>query len=93
MQVYSLPVIGTVKDIPNIVEEKNIEHIVIAIPSLKNSELKKIIDYCNKTKAKVQMIPKIEDLMTGKVSVSHLKNVEVEDLLGRDPVELDIASI
>ena len=39
------------------------------------------------------MIPKIEDLMTGKVSVSHLKNVEVEDLLGRDPVELDIASI
>ena len=93
MQVYNLPVIGTVKDIPNIVEEKNIEHIVIAIPSLKNSELKKIIDYCNKTKAKVQMIPKIEDLMTGKVSVSHLKNVEVEDLLGRDPVELDIASI
>src|SRR5699024_1476771 len=39
------------------------------------------------------MIPKIEDLMTGKVSVSHLKNVEVEDLLGREPVKLDIDSI
>src|SRR5699024_1110206 len=48
---------------------------------------------CSKTKAKVQMIPKIEDLMTGKLSVSNSKNVEVEDLLGRDPVELDVDSI
>src|SRR5699024_5515649 len=43
--------------------------------------------------AKVQMIPKIEDIMTGKVSVSNLKSVEVEDLLGRDPVKLDIHTI
>src|SRR5699024_8472681 len=40
-----------------------------------------------------QMIPKIEDIMTGRISVSHLKNVEVEDLLGREPVELDINAI
>lgn len=93
MQVYNLPVVGTVKDIPTVVMQKNIEHIVIAIPSLKNGELNQIIDYCNKTTAKVQMIPKIEDLMTGRVSVSNLKNVEVEDLLGREPVKLDIDSI
>ncbi|MEI3611389.1 polysaccharide biosynthesis protein [Pseudogracilibacillus sp. SO30301A] len=93
MQVYNLPVIGKVKDIPDVVTQRKIDHIVIAIPSLKNGELNKIIDYCNKTSAKVQMIPKIEDLMTGRVSVSSLKNVEVEDLLGREPVELDIDSI
>src|SRR5699024_5869594 len=93
MQVYNLPVVGTVKDIPTVVMQKNIEHIVIAIPSLKNGELNQIIDYCNKTTAKVQMIPKIEDLMTGRVSVTNLKNVEVEDLLGREPVKLDIDSI
>src|SRR5699024_4257606 len=69
------------------------DHIVIAIPSLKNGELHQIIDYCNETDAKVKMIPKIEDLMTGRVSVSNLKNVEVEDLLGREPVDLDIDSI
>ena len=93
MQVYNLPVVGTVKDIPEVVMKHQIDHIVIAIPSLKNGELNQIIDYCNKTSAKVQMIPKIEDLMTGRVSVSNLKNVEVEDLLGREPVELDIDSI
>ena len=93
MQIYGVPVVGKVKHIPEIVEQKQIEHIVIAIPSLKKSELQKIVAYCNKTKAKVQMLPKIEDLAEGRVSVSQLKNVEVEDLLGRDPVELDIRSI
>lgn len=93
MQVYNLPVVGTVEDIPELVKSMQIEHIVIAIPSLKSGELKQIIDQCNQTKAKVQMIPKIEDLMTGRVSVSSLKNIEVEDLLGREPVVLDMASI
>src|SRR5699024_9750456 len=93
MQIYDLPVAGTVKHIPKVVERFKIEHIVIAIPSLHNGALEKIITECNKTNVQVQMIPKIEDLMTGKVSVSHLKNVEVEDLLGRQPVKLDINAI
>ena len=93
MHLYDIPVLGTVRDIPCIVNERDIEHIVIAIPSLAQNQLQKIVDECTKTNVQVQMIPKIEDLMTGKVSVSALKNVEVEDLLGRDPVELDIAAI
>ncbi|MHA6250718.1 polysaccharide biosynthesis protein [Oceanobacillus sp. CAU 1775] len=93
MELYSLPVVGTVANIPEVVEKYNIDHIVIAIPSLKNGQLKKIVESCSGTSAQVQMIPKIEDLMTGKVSVSSLKNVEVEDLLGREPVKLDIDAI
>ena len=93
MQVYDLPVEGTTRDIAAVAEKLKIEHIVIAIPSLRNGELEKIVAECNKANVKVQMIPKIEDLMTGKISVSHLKNVEVEDLLGREPVKLDIGAI
>ncbi|ASN04225.1 polysaccharide biosynthesis protein [Virgibacillus necropolis] len=93
MQLYNLPVLGQAKDIETVVKNHNIEHIVIAIPSLRNGALNKLVVECNKTNAKTQMIPKIEDLMTGKVSVSQLKNVEVEDLLGREPVELDINTI
>ena len=93
MQLYNIPVVGSVADIPEIVLKYNINHIVIAIPSLTSAELNIIVEQCNKTNVKVQMIPKIEDLMTGKVSVSNLKNVEVEDLLGREPVELDINQI
>ncbi|MRH41240.1 NAD-dependent epimerase/dehydratase family protein [Aquibacillus halophilus] len=93
MQLYNLPVAGSVKDIPRLVKELTIEHIVIAIPSLQNGELTAVVSKCNETNAKVQMLPKIEDIMSGKVSVNTLKNVEVEDVLGRDTVELDITTI
>ncbi|MDM8101190.1 MULTISPECIES: polysaccharide biosynthesis protein [Oceanobacillus] len=93
MEILSLPVIGMSKDISEIVENMQVEHIVIAIPSLHNGALKKLINQCNETGVSVQLLPRIEDLMTGKISVSNLKNVEVEDLLGRAPVKLDIGAI
>src|SRR5690625_4833147 len=93
MEVYGIPVLGKIKDIKSVVEEHHIDHVVIAIPSLRSRDLNKIVFKCNETKAKVKMIPKIEDLMTGKVAVSQLKSVEVEDLLGRQLVELDIGAI
>lgn len=93
MYVYDLPVVGKIKDIQTVVEKEAIEHIVIAIPSLHQKELARIVEECSMTEAKVQKMPKIEDIMTGKVSVSTLRNVEVEDLLGREPVKLDTAQI
>lgn len=93
MQVYNLPVIGKVEQLPKLVGENNIEHVVIAIPSLKNGELKRIVEFANEAEVKIQMIPKLEDLASGRVEVSHLKNIEVEDLLGREPVMLDSESI
>ena len=74
-----------IEDIPSIVEKNKMENIVIAIPSLTKKEMKKIYDQCAKTKAKTKILPLIEDLVTGKVSVSHIRDVEVEDLLGREP--------
>ncbi|MFC4386573.1 polysaccharide biosynthesis protein [Gracilibacillus marinus] len=93
MQLYNIPVAGGSKDIPAIVKELEIEHIIIAIPSLTQGALTEIVAQCNSTNAKVQMIPKIEDIVSGKISVSALKNVDVEDVLGRAPVELDINAI
>lgn len=93
MQMYDLPVAGSSKDIPKLAKELEIDQIVIAIPSLTNGALSEMVATCNSTNAKVQMVPKIEDIVSGRVSVSTLKNVDVEDVLGRDPVELDINSI
>ncbi|MGN8646348.1 polysaccharide biosynthesis protein [Gracilibacillus sp. HCP3S3_G5_1] len=93
MQLYDLPVAGSTEDIPELVIKLEIDHIVIAIPSLTNGTLSELVAICNSTNVKVQMVPKIEDIVSGKVSVSSLKNVDVEDVLGRDPVELDINSI
>ncbi len=93
MQLYDLPVAGNTNEIPELVKNLEIDHIVIAIPSLTNGALSELVAICNSTNVKVQMVPKIEDIVSGKISVSSLKNVDVEDVLGRDPVELDINSI
>ncbi|WP_182199804.1 polysaccharide biosynthesis protein [Paraliobacillus salinarum] len=93
MEIYGIPVIHSTEHIPSIVEKFGIEHIVIAIPSLTNGELSEVIGRCNQTEAKVQMLPKIEDLASGRVSVSALRSVDVEDVLGRAPVKLDITKI
>ena len=93
MHVFNLPVLGTTEEIEAIVEAKQIEHIIIAIPSIRNGELKAIINRCNNTAKKVQILPKLEDLATGRVSVKMLRNIDVEDVLGRPPVELDIDAI
>jgi FlaA1/EpsC-like NDP-sugar epimerase len=93
LDILGIPVAGDFSFIAQTVEKYQIENIVIAIPSLNQKELKRIFEECIKTNAKTQIIPKLEDLMTGKVSVNQFLAVEVEDLLGRDPVELDITSI
>ncbi|PKR77805.1 hypothetical protein CEY16_07695 [Halalkalibacillus sediminis] len=93
MQIYGVSVAGKIKHLEKVVEEMSIEHIIIAIPSLDNKRLKEIFSHCSKTKVKTQIIPMLEDIVTGRVSMNEVRDVQVEDLLGRDPVELDIQGI
>jgi len=93
LDILGIPVIGGVNEIEKITKELNIANIVICIPSLSKKQLNHIFKECAKTNAKTQMIPMLEDLMTGKVSVNQFRDVQVEDLLGRDAIELDINSI
>ncbi|KKK38714.1 polysaccharide biosynthesis protein EpsC [Mesobacillus campisalis] len=93
LHILGVPVAGTTADIVRAVEEHQIDQIVIAIPSLKKNEMNRIYAECSKTKIKTQILPKIEDVMLGKVSVNQFRDVGVEDLLGREPVQLDISGI
>ncbi|WP_322551815.1 nucleoside-diphosphate sugar epimerase/dehydratase [Priestia megaterium] len=93
LQIYGVTVLGKTENIPEIVKNYGINHIIIAIPSLSKSEIQKVYQECSKTKAQTKIMPMIEDILTGKVSVNQFRDVQVEDLLGRDPVELDTHSI
>lgn len=93
LEIMGIPVVGGSEHIEQVVTELNIENIIIAIPSLNKREISRIVTECTKTKAKTKIIPLLEDLMIGNVSVNEFRDVEVEDLLGRDPVELDTENI
>jgi FlaA1/EpsC-like NDP-sugar epimerase len=93
LDILGIPVLGGTSKIEFTVKKLGIENVIIAIPSLSKRELNAIFLECAKTNAKTQILPMLEDLVTGKVSVNQFRDVQVEDLLGREQVELDINSI
>ena len=70
-----------------------IDEIIVAMPSISRKEMSEILDICKETNCKLRSLPGMYQLVNGEVSVSKLRDVEVEDLLGRDPIEVDLDSI
>lgn len=93
LDILGLPIVGGVQDIVNCVAALDIGNIIISIPSLNRQALNIIFKECARTKAQTKILPLLEDIVTGKVSVTKFRDVQVEDLLGRDPVTIDIGSI
>ncbi|MBA4538044.1 polysaccharide biosynthesis protein [Bacillus aquiflavi] len=93
LNIGGLPVAGTIKDLTKVAKRYKIDHVVIAIPSLKRQKLNEIITEANKVVNDVQILPMIGDLATGKISVNEIRDVSIEDLLGREPVQLDTKGI
>ena len=91
--VSGVKVLGNRYDIPTVVESQRIEEIIIAISELKEVELKKILDECKKTTAQVKIMPGVSEVIDGNFSVKKIRDVDVEDLLGREPIKLDFSGI
>ena len=88
-----VPVAGNRNDIPRLAEEYRIDEIYIAIPSASARERKAIIEICRETGCQVKILPGIYQLINGEVSIAKLRNVEIEDLLGRDPIRVNLDEI
>lgn len=86
--IEGVPVVGGRGDILHYVEKYDIEKIYLAIPSVSSREKKAILDICKETDCELKNLPGVYQLVLGDVSVSSLKKVDVEDLLGRDPVKM-----
>ncbi|WP_281885448.1 nucleoside-diphosphate sugar epimerase/dehydratase [Paenibacillus sp. YYML68] len=91
--IHNIPVLSGRSDLPIIVDRMDIDEIIIAIPSLSRKETAEIIEVCKTTKAKLKLIPRLQDLIDGKVTIKEIRHVEVEDLLGRDPINVDLEGI
>jgi len=89
----SVKVLGTIQDLPELVDKHNIDMVTIAIPSLSRKKLREIFDRLENYKVKVNTMPSVEEVVAGKISISKLKTIDVVDLLGREEVELDVESI
>ncbi len=91
--IHDVPVLGSTQDIRKICDQENIEEIIIAMPSATQKELRRVIELCSGTKLKFQSLPGMGDLIDGRVTVSQIRPVDINDLLGREAVELDAEAV
>lgn len=91
--IHGIKVLGNVGDIPQIAKKFDITHVVIAIPTASKEQISRIVKYCDGTNLHVRTIPKVSDIISGKVEISKLRKVTPVDLLGRDQVDLNMQSL
>ena len=88
-----IPIVGGRQDIPEMVRQYRISKIIFAIPTCSAKTRKEILDICSTTGCEVQLLPGIYQMVNGDVSVSKLRRVDPQDLLGRDPIQVNLEEI
>ena len=88
-KVRGVPVLGSVGDISRIVDDSEVDIIMIAIPSASSKQMRKIVELCELAEVPFRTLPRIHDLVSGRSTLTELREVAIDDLLGRDPVRLD----
>ena len=91
--VHGVPIRGTTDDIPRLVELFGIDVILLSVPSASAQQMQRLVGLCEAAGRPFRTVPQTKELMAGRVAVNQLRAVSIEDLLGRDPVTLDWASI
>jgi FlaA1/EpsC-like NDP-sugar epimerase len=91
--IHGVPVLGSREQIPELVQKLKIHEILIAIPSATGKSVQEIVKFCKNTSAGLKILPDISRVVDGNVSLADFRKVEVEDLLGREPVELNLSMI
>ena len=91
--IHGSPVLGAITDVPQLTNKFQIQQLIIAIPSAPRQRIRKIIEIRYQTRAEVEDSAEVYELIDGKVTINHIKKVELEDLLGREPVKVNIEEI
>ena len=93
LQLMGIPVLGTRRDIPRVVKNHNIDKIIIAMPSASGDVIREIVGICEKTGVDLKIMPGVFDVVSGKVDTKEIRQVQVEDLLGREAVTVDLEDV
>jgi FlaA1/EpsC-like NDP-sugar epimerase len=92
-RIRGLPVLGDRSALPRLVEQHKIDQVIIAMPTAPGKAIREVLAICEHAGVPAKTMPGMYELLGGQVSVSQLRNVEIEDLLRRDPVDTDIAAV
>nr|WP_288248041.1 nucleoside-diphosphate sugar epimerase/dehydratase [uncultured Romboutsia sp.] len=92
-KIHNIPVIGTCEDIKRIAKDYEVDEIIFSIANIENKRKKEIIEICKSCKCVVKTIPGIYEIIEGKVDIKNIRDVEIEDLLGRETININTKEI
>lgn len=92
-RIHGVPVVGTVDELREVAPAYRVEELFIAMPSVTGPPMRRVIERCLASGTKFKTIPALKDLVEGRVTVTQLREVNLEELLGRDPVRLDLGAV
>lgn len=93
LEMMGLPILGGRDQILDVVKNHNIQKIIIALPGATKQQIADILAICKEAAVQIKILPRVSDLVSQRISVSMIREVRVEDLLGRDPVNVDLEGI
>ncbi len=93
VRIHGVRVLGTTEQIKQLADELNVDEIAIAMPSATHRQMRQVIQRCEGTALRFSTVPDLVEIASGRVSVSQMRNVDINDLLGREPVQLDLQLI
>jgi FlaA1/EpsC-like NDP-sugar epimerase len=93
IKIQGLPVLGTTADLPKLIRHHGVEKVLIAVPTLRGREVERILEKCRACQVDFKIVPALSDLLNSNLTLNKVREVQIEDLLGREPVNLDIAHI
>lgn len=93
LHLFGIPVLGTRKDITRVVKGHNIDEVIIAMPSASGESVREIVQICEKSGVDLKIMPGVYDIISGDINVNPIRQIQVEDLLGREPVSVDLEEV
>jgi FlaA1/EpsC-like NDP-sugar epimerase len=93
LKVHGVPVLGSVQELPELVDQWSTDEVLIAVPSASGKQMQRFVEICEQAKVKFRTMPALSDIISGRVRISEFRDVRVEDILGRDPVEIDMEAV
>ncbi len=91
--IQGVKVLGVTQDLPRLVRELGIDHVVITIAHASRREFRRILDLCEQSQVKARIIPGLDDIIQGRVKITRIRDLQIEDLLGRESIQLDEANV
>jgi FlaA1/EpsC-like NDP-sugar epimerase len=93
VRINNVAVLGTVDELPAVLSSQSADEVLIAVPSATGAQMRRFVDICNRERISFKTVPALKDIIAGEVIVSQLREVSFEDLLGRDPIQIDLESV